>query len=51
MVLTTEAIDNSQIIICLVNAGFLLMVEGVAVPGVSGADFMTSTSADICFTR
>ena len=51
MVLTMEATNHSLIILCLVNAGFLLIVEGVAVPGVSGADFMTSTSADICFTR
>ena len=46
MVLTTEATDHSRIILCLVNARFLLLVEGVAVPGASGADLTTATSAD-----
>ena len=30
---------------------FLLFLEEVAVPGASGADFMTSTSAYTCFTN
>ena len=42
----TEATDHSRIILCLVNAGFFLLVVRVAVPGASGADFMTATSAD-----
>ena len=41
-----EATYHSRKIICLVNAGFLLLVEGAAVPSASGAYFMTSTSAD-----
>ena len=50
MVLTTEATDHSWRILCLFSAGFSLFVEGVAVPGASGADFITSTSADTYFT-
>ena len=46
----TDATDHSRIILCLVNAGFLLLVVGAAVPGAYGADFMTSTSADTSFT-
>ena len=46
MVLTTEATYHSRIILRLVNAGFLLLVAGAAVPGASGADLMTATSAD-----
>ena len=50
MVLTMDTTDHSQRIICLFNAGFLLLVEGVAVPGDSVDDFMTATIADTCFT-
>ena len=39
MVLMTETTDYPRIILCLVNAGVLPLVEGVAVPGASGADF------------
>ena len=49
MVLTMEETYHSQRIICLVNAGGLLLVEGVAVPGASSDDFMKSTGTDICF--
>ena len=50
-VMTTEATYHSRKIICLVNAGFLLLVVGGAVPGASGSDIMISTNADTCFTR
>ena len=50
MVLTAEATDNSQRIICLVNAGFLLLVVGGDVPGTSDDDVMISASVDTCFT-
>ena len=50
MVLTTEATDHSWRIICLVNVRFLLLVLGVAVPGVSGADIVIATSVDTFFT-
>ena len=36
LVLTTEATDHPQIILCLVNAGLLILVVGVSVPGDSG---------------
>ena len=50
MVLTTEATDHSQNFLCFVNAGFLLLVVGVAVTGAYGADFMTATTTDTNFT-
>ena len=50
VVLTTEVIDHPQRILCLVNAGFLLLVVGGAVPGASGTDVMIETSTDTYFT-
>ena len=46
MVLTTKVTDHSRIVLSLVNAGVLLLVVEGAVPSASGADVMTSTSAD-----
>ena len=46
MVLTAEAKDDPRIILCLVYVGFLLLVVGGAIIGVSGADVMTATGAD-----
>ena len=50
-VLARKATYHSQIILCLVDAGFLLLVERVAVPGASGADLVKAISADTRFTR
>ena len=50
MVLTTEATYHSRKILCIIDAGFLLLVVGGTVPGASGDDVITSTSVDNCFT-
>ena len=44
----TEATDHSRRILCIVNAGFLLLVLGGAAPGSSVADTMTATSVNTC---